>query len=470
MLGSYIFQASFFHKITSLKNMENRRQFLKKMAVGVIALNSAPSSLLSATGSKLAMNMKKSVPPNSYINIALIGKGGMGTSDTQTALSVDGVKLLAVCDLYDKRLDDAKRQWGNDLFITKDYKEVLALRDVDAVIIATPDHWHQTIAIEAMKEGKHIYCEKPVIHQINEAKALIEAQEKNRVFFQIGSQGMASVGNQIAKLLIQNKVIGKVNFIDGQFTSAPGILKAFNAPKDASEKTIWWERFLGNAPKRPFDAQRFFAWRNWKDYGTTIAGDLFVHVISSVHYIMDTNGPNKIYTTGGIHHYTNGSRDTPDVMLGLFDYPEKNNLGAFTLSLGANYVDGISKKWGSTDFKIIGSKGSIDVKWNEVKLKTTYDLNEKDFEVLNEISDKINKPQIITSKEYNITVLEGDRGAHFHHFSNFFDAIRNNKPLEANVHFGVRSSATALLSYESYKQNQAIYWNPESLKVRNKPF
>ena len=200
--------------------MENRRQFLKKMAAGAIALNSAPSSLLSGTGGKLAKNTKKSVPSNSYINIALIGKGGMGTADTQTALSVNGVKLIAVCDLYDKRLEDAKRQWGSDLFITKDYQEVLALRDVDAVIIGTPDHWHQTIAIEAMKEGKHIYCEKPIIHQINEAKALIETQEENRVF--LNWQPRYGIGwNHIAKLLIQNGVIGKVNFIDGQFSSAP---------------------------------------------------------------------------------------------------------------------------------------------------------------------------------------------------------------------------------------------------------
>ncbi len=447
--------------------MQNRREFLKKMAISAAALNSA-SSLLSAADKRMAKARKTSISPNSLINIALVGKGGMGTSDTRTALSVGGVRLVAVCDLYDKRLDEAKTQWGNDLFITKDYKEVLALNNVDAVIIATPDHWHQAIAIEAMKQGKHVYCEKPIIHKLNEGKRLIETQKKTKSFFQIGSQGMSSVGNHMAKLLIQKGIIGKVNFIEGEFTAAPRTLHSFKTPLDASVKTIWWDRFLGNAPKISFNAQRFFAWRNWKDYGTTIAGDLFVHVLSSVHYIMDTPGPHKIYTTGGIRHYTDGSRDTPDVMLGFFDYPEKNNLGAFTLSLGANYVDGISKKWGSTDFKIIGSKGSLDVKWNEVRLKTTYDVNEKDFKILDEIGQKINKPQKITSKEYNITVLEGDRGGHYHHFSNFFDAIRNNKPLTADVLFGVRSSAPAILSYQSYIQNQAIYWDSESLTIQKK--
>lgn len=163
------------------------------MAVGAVAYHSAPL-IFSASGNRLATNVKKTVSPNSFVHIALIGKGGMGTSDTNTSLSVDGVKLVGVCDLYDRRLKDARAQWGNELFITKDYKEILSRRDIDAVIIATPDHWHQPIAIEAMNAGKHVYCEKPVIHKLGEGKALIEAQKKSGVLFQTGSQGMASLG------------------------------------------------------------------------------------------------------------------------------------------------------------------------------------------------------------------------------------------------------------------------------------
>ena len=158
--------------------MEKRREFLKKMAIGSIALHSA-SSLISSTGVKLARDTKSSISANSFINIASIGKGGMGTANTNTALSIDGVKLVGVCDLYDKRLKDAKAQWGDQLFTTKEYKEILSRKDVDAVIIATPDHWHQQIAIEAMKAGKHVYCEKPVIHKLGEGKALIDAQKKS---------------------------------------------------------------------------------------------------------------------------------------------------------------------------------------------------------------------------------------------------------------------------------------------------
>ena len=201
------------------------------MAIGTVAIHSTPS-LLSAAGSKWSNEVKKSVSPNSFVNIALIGKGGMGTSDTNTSLSVDGVKIVGVCDLYDKRLKDAKAEWGNELFVTKDYREILSRKDVDAVIIATPDHWHQPIAIEAMNAGKHVYCEKPVIHKLGEGKALIEAQKKSGVLFQTGSQGMASLGNRAARLLVQQGVIGAVNFVDGQFTAAPGRLNSFTAPDD----------------------------------------------------------------------------------------------------------------------------------------------------------------------------------------------------------------------------------------------
>lgn len=445
--------------------MQNRREFLKKMAMGSVALSTTPS-VFSETNGKMVKGVKKSVSSNSLIQIALIGKGGMGTLNVSTALSVEGVKLVAVCDLYDKRLKDAKAEWGNDLFITKEYKEILSRKDVDAVIIATPDHWHQPIAIEAMKGGKHVYCEKPVIHKLNEAKALIEAHHKSGVLFQVGSQGMASLGNRAARLLIKQGIIGPVNFIDGQFTSAPGRLNSFVAPEDATEETIWWDRFLGNAPKKPFNPQHFFAWRNWRDYGTGLAGDLYVHVLSSVHYIMDAIGPEKVYTTGGIHHYTDGSCDTPDIMLGYFDYPDRNNLGAFTLQLGANYVDGVSKKWGSMDFRIVGSKGTLDVGWNKVVLKTLEDANPKDFEVLDELGQRMNVPEKISPREYVFQAEKNYKGGHYDHHFNFINGIRNNAPLTADVLFAVRSAAPALLSYESYLRSEAIQWDAKKMKIK----
>ncbi|MEA4917065.1 Gfo/Idh/MocA family oxidoreductase [Proteiniphilum sp.] len=443
--------------------MQNRRVFIKNLATTALIANSIPTVLLA--GNKSVKLQRSHTPPNSLINIALIGKGKMGTSDTRIALSVGGVKMVGVCDLYDKRLEEARNQWGNDIFTTKNYKDILSRKDVDAVIIATPDHWHQAIAIEAMNAGKHVYCEKPVIHKLKEGEALIKAQQKNGVVFQVGSQGMSSLGNRAARLLIQAGVIGPVNFIDGQFTVSPGALRPYTPPADASEKTIWWEQFLGNAPKRAFDPQRFFSWRSWRDYGTGVAGDLFVHVLASIHYIMDAIGPEKVYTTGGIRHYTNGLRDTPDIMLGYFDYPDRNNRGAFTVQLGANCVDGISRKWGSTDFRIVGSLGSLDVEWDKITLKTTYDLDLKNVEVLNQLGQGINIPEIVSPREYVFKAEKGYKGGHYDHHSNFLNAIRNNTPVAGDVLFAVRSAAPALLSYESYLKGQAIKWNSEKLEI-----
>src|SRR6267378_590079 len=117
--------------------------------------------------------------PNDNIQIALIGAGGMGSGDTSLAVALPGVKLVAACDIYDGRLVRAKERWGNDLFTTRDYREVLARKEIDAVIIATPDHWHQRITIEALDAGKHVYCEKPMVHSIDEGNAVIEAQNKS---------------------------------------------------------------------------------------------------------------------------------------------------------------------------------------------------------------------------------------------------------------------------------------------------
>lgn len=154
--------------------MSNRRMFIKQMMAGGILLPSAPRLLSGKNSSEMVVNGEPA--GSDEIRIALIGKGGMGTADANCALRVPGVKITAVCDVYETRLEVAKKQWGDHLFTTKDYNDILKRSDVDAVLIGTPDHWHQPIAIAAMKAGKHVYCEKPVIHKISEAENLINAQ------------------------------------------------------------------------------------------------------------------------------------------------------------------------------------------------------------------------------------------------------------------------------------------------------
>ena len=432
----------------------DRRNFLKNVTLGTGAIMVSSYALRGESQNSFAKE---------NVSLALIGAGGMGSSDANSALAVNGVKLVAVCDLYDNRLTQAKSTWG-DIFTTKDYKEILGRSDIDAVIVGTSDHWHQKISVEALNSGKSVYCEKPVIHKISEGADLINAEQKSKLAFQTGSQGMSSIGNLIAKHVIKSGLLGKINFIDGQFTAAPR--NTYATPDDASEKTIWWDQFLGPAPRENFNARKFFHWRLWDEFGTRGSGDLFVHVISSVHYIMDAQGPEKVYSTGGQRYGSSQVRNTPDVILAYADYPDKNGLGEFTLSLGANYVDGISGKWSSLNFRVVGEKGAMDVMWDKVDIKTMTPI--QSFSALNEIKPMIGYIKEGSKNEYIISAYSGDRGGHINHHTNFINSIRNNTKPIGDARFGVQTAAVALLCNESYDMGVPVYWDTDELKIIKK--
>jgi len=438
---------------------QQRRHFIKKMIAGGVAASAFPNFFLGKDSFPFHTGSKTPEQDLSPVRIALIGKGGMGTSDTRTALQVPGVKLVAVCDLYDARLQAAKKEWGDDIVVTREYKDILSRNDVDAVIVGTSDHWHKQISIEAMQAGKHVYCEKPVIHKATEAKELIKAQEQSGCVFQSGSQGMSSIGNRKAKQLVQSGAIGRVNLVEAAFTSGPR--QACKIPEGLSQSEIWWDRYIMNAPKVAFEPSRFFCWRNWQDYGTGIAGDLFVHVLSSLQYIMNSQGPEKVYTTGD----DDGVGDTPYIMLGYFDYPAQNGANAFKAALTANYADGVSKKWGSLDFTIIGSEGTVRVEWDKVTLKKPAKVSAADFTGLPSIGQTIDKPAQISDTEL-LFVEKGYNNCHLDHHTRFFTAIRNKTFVEADVRFAVQTAVPAVMCFESYLSGKPVYWDPVNLEIR----
>src|SRR5215210_104109 len=462
--------------MSKIANENSRRSFITNLTRGVIGASMIPAVVTAKDRKRNLEGLVRSeqkYSPNDQLQIALIGAGGMGTADANTAITVPGIKLLAVCDLYDGRLADAKKHWGNDIATTRDYREILERKDVDAVIVATPDHWHKDISVAAMNKGKHVYCEKPMVHDITEGPAVIAAQNKNKVVFQVGSQGLSSLGNEKAKELLKDGAIGKLNYAEGFWARmSPQGAWQYPIPEDASPQTVDWDTFVANTDKKPFDATRFFRWRNYRDYGTGVSGDLFVHLFSSLHFVTGSIGPNKIMATGGLRYWKDG-REVPDIMLGMFDYPESKVHPAFNLSLRVNFVDGTG---GTNYLRMVGSEGSMTVEWDKVTLfKNRENIDENDPLATSNPAATGGKEFVYKRKAMSLappekteyTAAEGYKGAHFDHFYNWANAIRNKGTVVEDPVFGYHAAAPALLCNDSYFNNKIMQWDPVNLKVIN---
>jgi len=447
-----------------------RRTFLKHAGAAGILLTG--SSALGRTSKEELwrtdyLSRSESLSPNDTVQFALIGAGGMGTADVLTALQVPGTKIVAACDVYDGRLKAAREQWGKDLFVTRDYKEILGRADIDAVIIATPDHWHKKISVDALLAGKSVYCEKPMVHSVEEGAEVVAAQKKSGKVYQVGSQGLSSLGNEKAKELYESGAIGEINYAEGFWARHDPIgAWQYAIPEDASETTVDWKRYLEPCKSKPaFDSKRVFRWRCYRDYGTGMCGDLFVHLFSSLHFIVSSNGPNKVYASGGLRYWKDG-REVPDVLLGVFDYPETPKHKPFNLSLRCNFVDGTS---GTTYLRIVGSEGSMDVTWDDVTVYRNISIASNDPFAKLKASEaglvNTDRKRILPPEKMVYKVQEGYKGAHYDHFFNFFNAIRNKQPVVEDAVFGFRASAPALLCNDSQSENRITRWDPVAMKA-----
>ncbi len=410
------------------------------------------------------------VGPNDMIGLALIGAGGRGMSDTGVALRVPGVKLVAVADCYDGRLAHSKEMWGQDIVTTRDYAEILARPDVDAVIIGTPDHWHMKVAIDAMRAGKDVYCEKPMIHLYSDGPAMIAAAKETGRILQVGSQRVSSIIYAKAKDLLAAGAIGKLNMVQAHWdrNSSTGAWN-YTVPADASPETCDWPRFLGTAPKIPWNAERFFQWRKWKDYGTGVAGDLFVHLFSGTHFITGAHGPTKAYATGGLRYWNDG-RDVPDVLLGLFDY------GDWNLELRVNFVNGGEESEG---FTFTGSEGTMEITGggvivNRVPREKAPGLAIGTF--TNAMQKQLQQAweqahpdaAAVDLRETTVERYMAPRGYDdtLDHFRNFFASVRTRQQPVEDATFGFRAAGAALLSNLSLEKGTAVRWDPEAMKLK----
>lgn len=449
-----------------MSKSNNRRKFLQQIGLAGAGLATG-SSLLAAENPFTPMLSSNQKPAGmaAPVRLGLIGAGGMGTEDMKTALQHPDTSITAVCDLYQGRINAAKERWGNNLFVTNNYKELLKRSDVDAVIIGTPDHWHRPIAVDALLAGKHVYVEKPMVHHVSEGMLLIDAWRKSGKVCMVGSQGLSSLGNEKAKELLEAGTIGELNYAEGFWARmSPEGAWQYRIPADASPQTVAWDRYEIEK-KHAFDPLRFFRWRNYLDYGTGMSGDLFVHLFSSLHFITSSMGPEKIAAMGGLRYWKDG-RDVPDVLLGMFDYPKAPAHPAFNLSLRCNFVDGTS---GTTYLKLVGSKGSMDVKWEEVVVRLNAQTETTDpflaAKSKENTETRESRAKILPPRETIYKAESNWKGAHYDHFGNWFRAIREGGSVVEDPVFGFRACAPALLCNDSYFKGSFMNWDPLNMKL-----
>lgn len=456
-----------------------RREFLKK-AGGSLALASVATGLAgSAYADTILLKPGMKSQSNDKIRIGLIGAGIIGHYDTDAALTIDGVELVAACDLYTGRLEYAREKWGKDLFTTRDYREVLSRPDIDAVLICTPDHWHQRMAIDAMKAGKHVYCEKPMVQRIEDGQAIIDTQKATGMVLQVGSQRASSLAVLEAKKALQSGIIGDLTFVSA-YCDRSDAMGAWNysIPTDASPETVDFDTFLGYAPKVPFDAKRFFRWRNYSDYGTGAAGDLIVHLLTTVHTLTDSKGPNKIFSAGDLKYWKDG-RDAYDVINALMTYPKSEQHDSFQVSTRVNLCDGGGN--GEFGLKLVGTNGVITIGWNDYTVTTLkrssapgyggYDSytsfsaeQKKDFQkwYADTYGSEMggftkNEPvKYETPKGYDDRV---------DHMIVFFDGVRTGSQILEDAEFGLRAAAPSLACNLSIAQEKPILWDPIMMKL-----
>lgn len=463
------------------KKDSTRRNFLKQISGTALALSTG-NLVAFAEKEKLEeriLNYRKEFSANDRINVAAIGTGIMGFHNIETAMKVPGVQLVAACDLYSGRLERTKELYGPDIFVTRDYRAILDRKDVDVVIISTADLWHMRIAREALSKGKHVYCEKPMVHKIEEGWEVIKAQRASNKVLQVGSQRVSSIIYAKAKELCQSREIGELNMVNAVYDRQDALgAWEYTMPDDASTETVDWDRYIEGMPKMPYDPKKFFWWRNYKEFGTGVAGDLFVHLLSGTHVITGSKGPDEIFASGQLCYWKDG-RNVPDVMTGIMKYNRKKEHPAFQLTLQVNFVSGTG---GSETIQFVGSEGTINIRGNGLTVHHSimpkapgiggwdawFTYPEKMQERLKEKYDKTyssadqkrpGKPDIVfkTPEGYD---------EHLEHHINFFDSVRTGKHVVEDAVFGFRAAAPALACNESYFKKKIIHWDPEAMKER----
>ena len=324
----------------------NRREFIKQSA----ATSTGAGLILGSTRrTEAAFNPDDSA--NGRITVGFIGVGARAQQVMDDIQKVQGFEIVGLCDAYQGRVERASERAGGKAKVYKDAAELLAAPGIDTVYIGTPDHWHKAHAIAALEAGKDVYIEKPLTYTIAEGLDIIAAVKKTGRILQVGSQSMSSPIQQKAKEIVESGKLGQITMVRAsENRNSPGGAWIYPIPPDANEQTVNWEMFQGSAKKHPFSLERFFRWRCFQDYSGGMATDLFIHTMTSLHYILGAQAPEMVVAAGALYRWKE-TRDVPDTLNAILQYPE-----GFMVSLSGTFNNSSA---GGRAVQILGTKGTL---------------------------------------------------------------------------------------------------------------
>lgn len=438
----------------------NRRDFMKTtaMAGAVTALGSQPAFA--------------SAQANERLQVGFIGCGARAHELMAAAVAMPDVEVLGLCDAYTGRTARARGRVGGQPTVYKDYRDLLASPAIDAVFIATPDHWHKQMVLDAVAAKKDVYVEKPFSFSVDDGLLMADAVRRSGRILQVGSQGISSPVAAKARELIANGRIGQVVQVRAAYNrnSASGAW-LYPIPPDASPETVDWERFLGPAPKRPFDLNRFFRWRCYWDYSGGIATDLFVHLVTWLHYTVGAKAPSTVVAVGENYRYK-ATHEVPDTVNAILTYPE-----GFTANLLCTFNNEQGAESGT---EILGTKGSLV--WRGGQLTYTPEPAREDNRwVVASWPDALEKAyyadpkiQAIESPDTWSARLSGAQESWradghddtYTHIAGFLAAVRSRKPPVEDAVFGHRAAACAHMVNRSIRERRFVEWDAAADRMR----
>ena len=417
------------------RSLFSRRTFLQTTA-GAAGASLVPGSILLEAEPSYSGRLAAA---SDRIRFGIVGVGMEGSNVLATAVALPGVECVAAADLYDGRHTLAKEIVGKPIKTTRRYKELLDDKEIDAILIAVPDHWHKQVVVDALAAGKDVYCEKPMSHNPADGLEMVAAYKKTDRIVQIGAQRTSSVLCAKAKELLAKGAIGDLNLIEASYgRNDPNGAWEYPPPPDLSPENLDWDTWLGTAPKKPFDPYTFARWRCWKEYGTGVAGDLLVHLISGMQFSLGINeAPTRVSAFGGIYRFKDG-RNMPDVHPVLFEY-----MGIpvyMRLSLGCESVE-------VTRFQ--GSKGAIELREFSVTYAPQAGIDLSPSYYTGSYPAKMREAYVKQWHEEHdpppgkepapetITWNGNDYDDLRPHLARFFDAVRSRQPVVQDAVFGL---------------------------------